>query len=110
MSRFSTRSIEAGDCQRRQDRYRRIRYQHVVSSIWVSPRMQRMADPGNSGRPEMAGGTLVSRFGSENQSTSDGHGANDSVKRREAEQIVVALRDNGFPAEYSLAPDQGNGF
>ena len=69
-----------------------------------------MADPGNSDRPEMAGGTLVSRFGRENQSTADGNGANDSVKRREAEQIVVALRDSGFPAEYSLAPDEGNGF
>jgi hypothetical protein len=31
------------------------------------------------------------------------------VKRREAEQIVVALRDSGFPAECSLAPDQDNG-
>jgi hypothetical protein len=32
------------------------------------------------------------------------------VNRREAEQIVVALRDRGFPVEYLLAPDEGHGF
>jgi dipeptidyl aminopeptidase/acylaminoacyl peptidase len=38
-------------------------------------------------------------------------GANDPrVNRREAEQIVVALRDRGFPVEYLLAPDEGHGF
>jgi dipeptidyl aminopeptidase/acylaminoacyl peptidase len=38
-------------------------------------------------------------------------GANDPrVNRREAEQIVVALRDKGFPVEYLLAPDEGHGF
>jgi dipeptidyl aminopeptidase/acylaminoacyl peptidase len=38
-------------------------------------------------------------------------GANDPrVNRRESEQIVVALRDRGFPVEYILAPDEGHGF
>ena len=38
-------------------------------------------------------------------------GANDPrVNRREAEQIVVALRDRGFKVEYLLAPDEGHGF
>jgi dipeptidyl aminopeptidase/acylaminoacyl peptidase len=38
-------------------------------------------------------------------------GANDPrVNRREAEQIVVALRDRGFPVEYLLAEDEGHGF
>jgi acetyl esterase/lipase len=38
-------------------------------------------------------------------------GANDPrVHRREAEQIVIALRDRGFPVEYLLAPDEGHGF
>jgi hypothetical protein len=32
------------------------------------------------------------------------------VNRREAEQIVIALRDRGFPVEYILAPDEGHGF
>ena len=38
-------------------------------------------------------------------------GANDPrVNRREAEQIVIALRDRGFPVEYLMAPDEGHGF
>jgi dipeptidyl aminopeptidase/acylaminoacyl peptidase len=38
-------------------------------------------------------------------------GANDPrVKKAESEQIVVALRDRGFPVEYILAPDEGHGF
>jgi dienelactone hydrolase len=38
-------------------------------------------------------------------------GANDPrVKRAESDQIVVALRDRGFPVEYIVAPDEGHGF
>jgi dipeptidyl aminopeptidase/acylaminoacyl peptidase len=38
-------------------------------------------------------------------------GANDPrVNRREAEQIVIALRDRGFPVQYLLAPDEGHGY
>jgi len=38
-------------------------------------------------------------------------GANDPrVKKAESEQIVVALRDRGFPVGYLLAPDEGHGF
>jgi dipeptidyl aminopeptidase/acylaminoacyl peptidase len=38
-------------------------------------------------------------------------GANDPrVNKREADQIVVALRDRGFPVEYIVAPDEGHGF
>jgi len=38
-------------------------------------------------------------------------GANDPrVNRREAEQIVIALRDHGLPVEYLVAPDEGHGF
>jgi dipeptidyl aminopeptidase/acylaminoacyl peptidase len=38
-------------------------------------------------------------------------GANDPrVNRGESEQIVIALRDRGFPVEYILAPDEGHGF
>jgi dipeptidyl aminopeptidase/acylaminoacyl peptidase len=38
-------------------------------------------------------------------------GANDPrVKKAEADQIVVALRDRGYPVEYILAPDEGHGF
>jgi len=38
-------------------------------------------------------------------------GANDPrVNTRESDQIVVALRDRGFPVEYLVAPDEGHGF
>ncbi len=38
-------------------------------------------------------------------------GANDPrVNKAEAEQIVIALRDRGFPVEYLLADDEGHGF
>jgi len=38
-------------------------------------------------------------------------GANDPrVNRAESEQLVIALRDRGFPVEYLLAPDEGHGF
>jgi dienelactone hydrolase len=38
-------------------------------------------------------------------------GANDPrVNHAESEQILVALRDRGFPVEYLLIPDEGHGF
>jgi len=38
-------------------------------------------------------------------------GANDPrVNHAESEQIVIALRDRGFPVEYVLIPDEGHGF
>ncbi|WP_243324149.1 alpha/beta fold hydrolase [Geothrix sp. SG200] len=38
-------------------------------------------------------------------------GANDPrVKKAESDQIVIALRDRGFPVEYLCAPDEGHGF
>lgn len=38
-------------------------------------------------------------------------GANDPrVKKAESDQIVIALRERGFPVEYINAPDEGHGF
>jgi hypothetical protein len=38
-------------------------------------------------------------------------GANDvRVKKRQADQIVISLRDRGFPVEYMVAPDEGHSF
>ena len=38
-------------------------------------------------------------------------GANDPrVNKAESDQIVIALRDRGFPVEYVVAPDEGHGF
>jgi dipeptidyl aminopeptidase/acylaminoacyl peptidase len=38
-------------------------------------------------------------------------GANDvRVKKIQADQMVISLRDRGFPVEYIVAPDEGHGF
>jgi hypothetical protein len=38
-------------------------------------------------------------------------GANDPrVNKREADQIVIALRERNYPVEYLVAPDEGHGF
>ena len=38
-------------------------------------------------------------------------GANDPrVNKAESDQIVIALREHGFPVEYMVAPDEGHGF
>ena len=38
-------------------------------------------------------------------------GANDPrVNKAESDQIVMALRDRGFPVEYIVAPDEGHGY
>ncbi|HEY6273614.1 MAG TPA: S9 family peptidase, partial [Terriglobales bacterium] len=38
-------------------------------------------------------------------------GSNDPrVNHAESEQIIIALRDRGFPVEYLLIPDEGHGF
>ncbi len=38
-------------------------------------------------------------------------GANDPrVNKREADQIVIALRDRGYPVQYLMADDEGHGF
>jgi len=38
-------------------------------------------------------------------------GTNDPrVNKAESDQIVIALRDRGFPVEYLVAPDEGHGF
>jgi dipeptidyl aminopeptidase/acylaminoacyl peptidase len=38
-------------------------------------------------------------------------GANDPrVNKGESDQIVIALRDRGFPVQYIVAPDEGHGF
>ena len=38
-------------------------------------------------------------------------GANDPrVNKAESDQIVIALRDRGFPVEYLVADDEGHGF
>ncbi len=88
---------------------------NAIPPYWESARMvfyKRMGDP----RTADGKALLMERspLNSANKITTPllvAQGANDPrVNRREAEQIVVALRDRGFPVEYLLAPDEGHGF
>jgi dipeptidyl aminopeptidase/acylaminoacyl peptidase len=72
----------------------------------------RMADPGTpQGKAWLEERSPLTKASSIKTPLLVVQGANDPrVNRREAEQIVIALRDRGFPVEYMLAPDEGHGF
>lgn len=72
----------------------------------------RMADPGTEeGRKWLAERSPLTAAAKIKTPLLVIQGANDPrVNKGEAEQIVVALRDRGFPVEYLLAPDEGHGF
>lgn len=74
--------------------------------------LERMGDPATpEGRAQLE---RQSPLNSANKITSPLlviQGANDPrVKKAESDQIVVALRERGFPVEYLVAPDEGHGF
>ena len=72
----------------------------------------RMADPGNpEGQAWLQERSPLNSVSKIKTPILVVQGANDPrVRRAEAEQIVIALRDQGFPVEYLLAPDEGHGF
>ncbi len=72
----------------------------------------RMADPGTpQGKQWLEERSPLSQASKIRTALMVVQGANDPrVNRAEAEQIVIALRDRGFPVEYLLAPDEGHGF
>ncbi len=72
----------------------------------------RMADPGTpQGKQWLAERSPLTQAARIKTALMVVQGANDPrVNRGEAEQIVIALRDRGFPVEYLLAPDEGHGF
>jgi dipeptidyl aminopeptidase/acylaminoacyl peptidase len=72
----------------------------------------RMADPGTpSGKQWLEERSPLNSAAKIHTPLMVVQGANDPrVNRREAEQIVIALRDRGFPVEYLCAPDEGHGF
>jgi len=86
-----------------------------IPPYWEAARQlfyQRMGDPTN---PE--GKAQLERQSPINSATKIKtpllvvQGANDPrVTKREADQIVIALRDRGYPVEYINAPDEGHGF
>ncbi len=87
----------------------------AIPPYWEAGRRElyaRMADPDTpEGQAWFAEHSPLTRAGDIKTPLLVVQGANDPrVNRREAEQIVVALRDRGLPVEYILAPDEGHGF
>jgi dipeptidyl aminopeptidase/acylaminoacyl peptidase len=88
---------------------------NATPPYWESARKTLEERMGNPGTPE--GRTQLERQSPLNSASKIKtpllviQGANDPrVNKAESEQIVVALRDRGFPVEYLLAPDEGHGF
>jgi dipeptidyl aminopeptidase/acylaminoacyl peptidase len=87
----------------------------AIPPYWESARKvmyARMADPGTpAGKAWMQERSPLNSAAKITTPLFVVQGANDPrVNRGEAEQIVIALRDRGFPVEYMLAPDEGHGF
>ena len=73
---------------------------------------ERMGDPGTpEGKALLVERSPLTSAGKIKTPLMIAQGANDPrVNHFESEQIVVALRDRGFPVEYLLIPDEGHGF
>jgi dipeptidyl aminopeptidase/acylaminoacyl peptidase len=87
----------------------------AIPPYWESMRKimyARMADPSTpEGKAWMKERSPLTDAGKIKTPLMVVQGANDPrVNRREAEQIVIALRDRGYTVEYLLAPDEGHGF
>jgi dipeptidyl aminopeptidase/acylaminoacyl peptidase len=87
----------------------------AIPPYWEAGRRMlyaRMGDPGTAeGKAWLTERSPLFSSGKIKTSLLVAQGANDPrVNRAEAEQIVIALRDRGFPVEYVLAPDEGHGF
>lgn len=88
---------------------------HSIPPYWESFRktlLARMGDPGTAeGKALLIARSPLHSADKIKTPLLIAQGANDPrVPRREAEQILVALRDRGFPVEYYLAADEGHGF
>lgn len=86
-----------------------------IPPYWESGRKTmyaRMADPGTpEGKKRLAEMSPLNYAKNIKTPLMIMQGANDPrVNKAESEQIVVALRDRGFPVEYLLFPDEGHGF
>ncbi len=86
-----------------------------IPPYWESIRkifMQRMGDPSTpEGRAQLERQSPLNHAAKIKSPLLVIQGANDPrVKKAESDQIVVALRDRGFPVEYLVAPDEGHGF
>ncbi len=86
-----------------------------IPPYWESIRkvfMQRMGDPSTpEGRAQLERQSPLNHANKIKSPLLVIQGANDPrVNKAESDQIVVALRERGFPVEYLVAPDEGHGF
>ncbi len=86
-----------------------------IPPYWEAGRMmfyKRMGDPRTpEGKAQLEKQSPLNSAGKIKTPLMVVQGANDPrVNRAEADQIVIALRDRGFPVEYLVAPDEGHGF
>ena len=86
-----------------------------IPAYWESGRKQMYEWMGDPGTPE--GKAVLTKASPLNSADKIKaplmviQGANDPrVNKAESDQIVIALRDRGFPVEYIVAPDEGHGF
>ena len=86
-----------------------------IPPYWESGRKifyERMGDPTTAeGKAQLQRQSPLTSAGKIRTPLLVAQGANDPrVKKAESDQIVIALRDRGFPVEYLVAPDEGHGF
>src|SRR5918996_6485980 len=87
----------------------------AIPAYWESERIRfykRMGDPTTAeGRAQLMKQSPLTHADKIKTPLLIVQGANDvRVKKRQADQIVISLRDRGFPIEYIVAPDEGHGF
>jgi dipeptidyl aminopeptidase/acylaminoacyl peptidase len=87
----------------------------TIPEYWESFRKEmftRMADPTtDAGKKKLERQSPLSHVDKIKTPLMIVQGANDPrVKKAEADQIVVAMRDKGIPVQYICAPDEGHGF
>lgn len=92
-----------------------ITLMNAIPPYWESIRQmfyQRMGDPTTAeGKALLVERSPLSEAAKIKTPLLIAQGANDPrVNHKESEQIVIALRDRGFPVEYLLIPDEGHGF
>lgn len=86
-----------------------------IPPYWESIRKMfhmRMGDPGTpEGRAQLERQSPLNHVNKIKTPLMIVQGANDPrVKKPEADQIVIALRERNYPVQYMLAPDEGHGF
>jgi len=86
-----------------------------IPPYWEAGRVtfhKRMGDPNTpEGKAQLVRQSPLTHAGKIKTPLLVVQGANDPrVNKRESDQIVIALRDRGFPVEYIVAPDEGHGF